>query len=394
MSVAIAADPLIFNSWSTKVDSVASIMKVSKMDMMKVLDSLIGPEGKGSIYEDQILSLMIRCHLKLDVKEHSRPRIKEYVEKVMSKFVLKKIPSGKVDIFTQSEDFASLEFTPGDDRLVLRVHDKTSVEFLEAEILPKLFAEYMYITSKYDVKSSYFYLGGAGIIYPTSYVQNSPNLTKISCPYYKGMVLKFVRYCNVSGHGSWRNIPLKINIPELFTSRTFEWTGRPVVCLDIDETLVYARDISFGRVSVIPRPGLKEFIKEVNEKYDIVIYTAALPEHADNVLLLLDPYAEWSFRRLYRQDCVSYEIKPNSPPILVKDLRILNIPLEKVIMIDNTPHVAAFQPTNLYLIEDYLGEKEDNRLEIALKTINKAFSQRDVRDLLGKIFHLNSRYIV
>jgi len=79
---------------------------------------------------------------------------------------------------------------------------------------------------------------------------------------------------------------------------------------------------------VFKRPGLDEFLREVSLLYNLVIYTAATPAHADPILDALEMQTDSILfsRRLYRHD-----FKDGT-----KDLTVLGEPLQDVVMIDDT----------------------------------------------------------
>jgi CTD small phosphatase-like protein 2 len=53
--------------------------------------------------------------------------------------------------------------------------------------------------------------------------------------------------------------------------------------LDLDETLIH--NVEYGQESFfLVRPGCEDFIKEMAKYYEIVIFTAALQEYADQVV--------------------------------------------------------------------------------------------------------------
>ena len=59
--------------------------------------------------------------------------------------------------------------------------------------------------------------------------------------------------------------------------------------LDLDNTLVHS-DWTRGRGwRTFKRPGVDDFLKQMAQMYEIVVYTAALPTYADPILDRLDP---------------------------------------------------------------------------------------------------------
>ena len=77
--------------------------------------------------------------------------------------------------------------------------------------------------------------------------------------------------------------------------------------LDLDETLIhYIESVSDDSQiesqigTFLIRPGAREFLKEMSQYYELVIFTAAMQDYADWVLDQLDPDHLISYR-LYRQ---------------------------------------------------------------------------------------------
>ena len=71
--------------------------------------------------------------------------------------------------------------------------------------------------------------------------------------------------------------------------------------LDLDETLIhYEMDDVDGDYYLI-RPGAIKFLRDMALYYEIVIFTAAMPEYADKILDNLDENGFMIKHRLYRQ---------------------------------------------------------------------------------------------
>jgi len=73
-------------------------------------------------------------------------------------------------------------------------------------------------------------------------------------------------------------------------------TKKYTLVLDLDETLIHYIDIGDG--SFLIRPNCREFLKEMSELYEIVIFTAAMQDYADWVIDQLDT-GKWITHRLY-----------------------------------------------------------------------------------------------
>lgn len=140
------------------------------------------------------------------------------------------------------------------------------------------------------------------------------------------------------------------------------------------------------------RPGAEEFLKEISQYYEVVVFTAALQEYADWVLDQIDPNKHVK-ARLYRQHALPYGTN------FVKDLSRLGRDIRKVIIVDNVGENFQLQPENGILIRSWIDEPGDTALEELapllkgiilltkpnikfLEIVNKKVT--DVRDALAK----------
>lgn len=57
-------------------------------------------------------------------------------------------------------------------------------------------------------------------------------------------------------------------------------------------------------IGVYVRPYALEFLKELGQIFEIVIFTASTQDYADAVIDKLDPHKELIDHRLYRQHCM------------------------------------------------------------------------------------------
>jgi RNA polymerase II subunit A small phosphatase-like protein len=125
------------------------------------------------------------------------------------------------------------------------------------------------------------------------------------------------------------------------------------VVLDLDQTLVYV--IKLTRVQqqqhtyhttpssftvnikdehywVLKRPGLDEFLTLPSQVFQLVCFTASCYEYANTILEVLDPTGTIFHQRFFRHHCVS---SPWFPGAAAKDLTILNISLNRVVLVDD-----------------------------------------------------------
>lgn len=102
----------------------------------------------------------------------------------------------------------------------------------------------------------------------------------------------------------------------------------PKLVLDLDETLVH---FDIDSKTLHTRPHLKNFLRNVSKSWELVVFTAGLRDHSDNLINKIDP-SGYIQRRYYREHCV---LRDN---IYTKDLNILGTKdLKRVIIVDNVP---------------------------------------------------------
>ena len=150
--------------------------------------------------------------------------------------------------------------------------------------------------------------------------------------------------------------------------------------LDLDETLVhYVSDNDSAYIQI--RPGAEEFIKDLSDYYEIIIFTAALQNYADLIISGLDPDNVISYK-LYRQHTIN--IGGNS---YIKDLDKLGRDITKIIIIDNISDNFEKQKENGLNICDFEGNEYDEELKYLKDDLIKLFKLKpnDVRYYLKDI---------
>jgi len=171
--------------------------------------------------------------------------------------------------------------------------------------------------------------------------------------------------------------------------------------LDLDETLihtdfhcqygVYDKVLEFtyeGDIVNIPliiRPGAKKFLTFIQDKFNVLIFTAGKKEYADAILNYLDPENNVFKYRFYRDDCISLRNK-----VFIKDLRIFqNLDLQRTIIIDNSLYSFANQLSNGILITSFYNNKKDYELLNLVKYLENLAIQnvQDVRVSNEAIFN-------
>jgi hypothetical protein len=125
-----------------------------------------------------------------------------------------------------------------------------------------------------------------------------------------------------------------------------------VLVLDLDETLVYARD-----GPLFARPGLDEFFDLCSQHCEVVVWTAGLRAYAQAIIRAID-------KKGIVKHCIYRHSKWFTGQAgYRKDLAALGRPLERTIIIENTPDCIRGYQQNGILVEDYEGgERSDNTI--------------------------------
>lgn len=153
-----------------------------------------------------------------------------------------------------------------------------------------------------------------------------------------------------------------------------------LLVFDIDETMIHTIDerdpksmkgqfkikiADMDSIKVNVRPYLMESLIELKKAYQIIAFTASEKQYADAILDFLDPDSSIFETRLYRNNCVM------TPFGYVKDLRILNRDLKKVLMIDNSCLSFAFNVNNGVPILPFYDNTQDEELKHLTYYLNR-----------------------
>ncbi|MED6127650.1 hypothetical protein PIB30_089994 [Stylosanthes scabra] len=137
-------------------------------------------------------------------------------------------------------------------------------------------------------------------------------------------------------------------------------------------------------VTVFERPGLKEFLRQLSEFADMVLFTAALEGYASPLIDRID--RENRFRlRLYRSSTTNTEYKEH-----VKDLSKISKDQCRIVIVDNNPFSFLLQPQNgIPCIPFSVTKPHDTQLLDVILPLLKCLSyQKDVRDVLHEKYKM------
>ena len=176
--------------------------------------------------------------------------------------------------------------------------------------------------------------------------------------------------------------------------------NKKTLILDLDETLVHSsfKPINYNNilhkpdifltinfrdndhnVYVLKRPYVHEFLKEMNKFFNIIIFTASVREYANPLLNTLDTEKVIQ-QRFFREDCC---IGPTGK--FVKDLKILNMNLKDLILVDNNPISYSYNRSNGIPIKTWHYDKTDQELIKLIPVLQFLANVNDVRDYIPKL---------
>ncbi|GLT55723.1 hypothetical protein SLA2020_288180 [Shorea laevis] len=137
-------------------------------------------------------------------------------------------------------------------------------------------------------------------------------------------------------------------------------------------------------MTVFERPGLQEFLKQIAEFADLVLFTAGQEGYAKPLVDRIDAENRISLR-LYRPSTSSTVYREH-----VKDLTCLLKDLSRVVIVDNNPFSFLLQPLNGVPCSSFSAtELNDNQLlEVILPLLKFLSLQKDVRPILYDRFHM------
>ncbi|XP_010689631.2 uncharacterized protein LOC104903313 [Beta vulgaris subsp. vulgaris] len=153
-------------------------------------------------------------------------------------------------------------------------------------------------------------------------------------------------------------------------------------CVSSDKECEGKPKISY--VTVFERPGLHEFLVQLSEFADLILFTAGLEGYARPLVDRIDADNRFS-RRLYRPSTTSTEYRDH-----VKDLSCISQELCRVVIVDNNPFSFLLQPLNgIPCVPFSAGQPHDDQLlEVLLPILKHLSLQDDVRPVLYEKFHM------
>eukprot|EP01012_Entosiphon_sulcatum_P034435 TRINITY_DN43682_c0_g1_i1.p1 TRINITY_DN43682_c0_g1~~TRINITY_DN43682_c0_g1_i1.p1 ORF type:complete len:308 (+),score=41.98 TRINITY_DN43682_c0_g1_i1:31-924(+) len=121
------------------------------------------------------------------------------------------------------------------------------------------------------------------------------------------------------------------------------------IVFDLDETLIHGRQ---GTVKV--RPGVHELLQALDNthKCEVVVWTAGERDYAQRIVSEIDP------NRVI-QHCIYRHQRWFKTRGYTKKLTMLGRPMDRVLIVENTPDCVRCNPNNAIIVEDFLGHAKD-----------------------------------
>lgn len=176
--------------------------------------------------------------------------------------------------------------------------------------------------------------------------------------------------------------------------------NKKTLILDLDETLVHSAfkpfyfksdivlNINFDNklhtIHVLKRPYVDEFLEKMSKIFEIVIFTASIPEYANPLLNQLDTKKLISYR-LFREHCTP------SNNFFIKDLKKVGRDLKDTILIDNNPVSYLLNKHNGIPILTWHSSKTDTELIKLVPFLEYLSKVDDVRECIKKV--INGNYV-
>ena len=174
-----------------------------------------------------------------------------------------------------------------------------------------------------------------------------------------------------------------------------------LLILDIDETLIFATDKKLNRPSdftvfnyhVYKRPYLDEFIEAIKTDFLLAIWSSASDDYVKSIVKKIIPQdiklefvwarSRCTYRRNIQIDNYGYYnndyqnhyhyIKP------LKKLKRKGFQLERILIVDDTPHKSKDNFGNAIYPKEFKGETTDNELKILTRYLKTLKNEENVR---------------
>ncbi|KAI5152476.1 carboxy-terminal domain RNA polymerase II polypeptide A small phosphatase [Enteropsectra breve] len=171
-------------------------------------------------------------------------------------------------------------------------------------------------------------------------------------------------------------------------------TMKPVLVLDLDNTLIYTSNKEIGKYDhhitlyinqknrelwVKERPFLAEFLHEMSKHFVLVVFTAGVRDYGIQVLKNIDRNRTVSIL-FDRNLCTQLGTNSKNYPIYTKDLRTLGFNMAKTVIVDDSAVSFTQNPENAVGITQFYGQENDTALQKLIPLLVNISKLGDVRE--------------
>lgn len=174
-----------------------------------------------------------------------------------------------------------------------------------------------------------------------------------------------------------------------------------LLVLDIDETLIHASEKPLGRrpdfqvfqFHVYCRPHLKNFLNVCTEWYDIGVWSSASDQYVQCIVNEIFPNPEqlhfvWGETRTTTRVTRPVDVHMNSRPLgyyhdrkHLSKLKRFGWPLEKILIVDDSPEKSAQNYGNAIYPKAFEGQKDDDELKFLASYLEQLKDCVNVRQI-------------
>jgi TFIIF-interacting CTD phosphatase-like protein len=166
--------------------------------------------------------------------------------------------------------------------------------------------------------------------------------------------------------------------------------SKQLLILDVDETLVYATetplehpsDFCVGSFSVYRRPFLPEFLASAGDWFELAVWSSASGPYVRGVVEAVFGTEHplrfvWSCERCTRR--FDPELQEHFYAKNLSKVRKLGFPLERVLMVDDSPEKLAQHYGNHVRVRPFTGDASDTELRDLLPFLDKLRTAENLR---------------
>ncbi|XP_048470185.1 CTD small phosphatase-like protein 2-B isoform X7 [Rhincodon typus] len=139
-----------------------------------------------------------------------------------------------------------------------------------------------------------------------------------------------------------------------------------------------------GLVYVKLRPYCREFLENLSQFYEIILFTTATKDYVDKLLDILDPRRRLIRHRLYRKHCVC--VQGN----YIRELTTLGRDLAKTVFVDTSAETFSCQVSNGIQIKSWLKDPKDQELRKLIPFLQKLAELDDVQPVIQRTYRWDS----